>query len=135
MTSGPHLGLFFLLWWQIESEGRKEIGVSLPPSLPPSPQEVCDTEVWGRDQSVVYNSKNTFYKAKEIKELECIDRQGKNKLPRDKSAKSYNRAVTQALLSSDLSSSVNVLPHGGKRWSNSNTDRGLEVPVDSGQIS
>lgn len=73
MTSGPHLGLFFLLLWQIESEGRKEIGVFPPP--PPPPKEVCDTGVWVRDQSVVYNPKNTFYKANEIKELEYIEKE------------------------------------------------------------
>lgn len=53
---------------------RQEGDRSVPTPPPPSPKEVCDTRVWVRDQSVVYNPKNTFYKAEEIKELEYIEK-------------------------------------------------------------
>lgn len=39
------------------------------------PKEVCDPGVWLRDQSAVYSPNNTFYKAKEIKELDYMEKE------------------------------------------------------------
>lgn len=127
MTSRPHLGIFFLLLWQIESEGKKGTRFSSP---------LGKKHLWYyggkvRDYSMVVNPKNTtFSKAKRLQNWNIYRR--KEYTFKWKNTKNYNRSVTLALLISDLSSSVKVLPHGGKRRSNASTDCGLEVPVDFG---